>query len=145
MARTRTSKVWDISKESFLNIVKSSNSFTEIARIVNGNSTLPSGGTIKSIKNRIQKEGLDITHIPVGRDHMSKRPKKTYFDILTKPCSKCGIVKDINEFAIKKVSTGQHSTECKGCHKKVRDLYYTNNKDVEQKRVKDRRNFNVWN
>lgn len=137
MAR-RTSKVWEISKESFLTIVSNSTSFTQIANVINGDSALPSGGTIKSIKNRIKEEEVDITHIPMGRDHKSKRPKKTYFDILTKPCSKCGVVKDISDFAVRKISTGQHSTECKDCHKKVRDLYYLNNKDVEQKRVKDR-------
>lgn len=68
------SKKWSvihkISSEEFKNLVLKSESYTDMARYFN---MFPKGGNIRTIKNRIEEENLDVSHL-IGR-------KKNFFRI----------------------------------------------------------------
>jgi hypothetical protein len=60
-------------------------------------------------------------------------------------CTKCNEPKELSEFASKNRSKGTLSSECKECHKLVRNRYYQNNKVVERARVdKFKKQYNAW-
>jgi hypothetical protein len=61
-----------------------------------------------------------------------------YFSIKQKKCSKCGLTKPIEDYAIKSSLIGKRSPDCKVCHRKIRKVYYDNNTSLEKMRVRGR-------
>jgi len=57
-----------------------------------------------------------------------------------KRCCTCKKEKDESEFSWKSRRKCQRASECKECHKKMRNLYYKANKDKEIKSVDVRKN-----
>lgn len=62
------SKIYKIDSKKFLEIVNSSNTFTEIIKRCGLENK---GGNINTVKRRIKKENINIPHIKTGRDHNS--------------------------------------------------------------------------
>lgn len=52
-------------------------------------------------------------------------------------CTKCNEPKELSEFSFKNKSKGTLSSECKECHRVLRQDYYRNNKQEELARVRD--------
>ncbi len=73
---TTKSEIWKIDFESFSEIVQTSNSLAEIIR----KCGLKASGNYKTLKSRIKKEGIDISHIALGLE--SNKGRK--FDISPK-------------------------------------------------------------
>lgn len=61
--RKKRSAIWVPSKDDFEKIINDSSSFGEILRKTNG---VFGGGAYAAIKNRCEKDGIDISHIPTG-------------------------------------------------------------------------------
>lgn len=136
MERTKRSPIWEIDEDLFKKSVSAANSYYDIARIL---KLTISGGVVKTIKKRIHQLNICTLHLPVGRDHNSKRTfnVKTYFDVTSKICSICKIDKSITEYAIKEKNRGLRTSECKACHRIIRGLYYKKNTIKERKRTKE--------
>ncbi len=58
---------------------------------------------------------------------------------MDKKCSKCQDVLDISQFAWKNKAKGLYSSNCRLCQKTMRRKHYLKNKDVEHKRIKERK------
>lgn len=73
--RKRTSPIWNISKKELNEIVKNSNSLSEILKFF---GLCYKGGNGKTLKKRLEEDGIDYFHIPLGRDSNKGRkiPKK---------------------------------------------------------------------
>lgn len=56
---------------------------------------------------------------------------------MEKICIKCKIIKKIEEFGIRRDSKDGLRNECKSCRKKISNKYYSNNKDIIDKRNKN--------
>jgi hypothetical protein len=56
-----------------------------------------------------------------------------------KCCTICKEYKDLDSFAWKNRETGRRSSDCKNCHKIVRDRYYKENRVKERTRIKERK------
>lgn len=69
--RVKRSIIWKITKEHFLNVVKSSKSFSEILKHFGMTNK---GGNCITLKKRCLEENVDISHIPTGND--SNRGRK---------------------------------------------------------------------
>jgi len=61
--RQRTNAVWGIPLQELKDAVKTSNSLSEILR----HFDMKSRGNIKTIKKRMIEEGIDYSHIPLGK------------------------------------------------------------------------------
>jgi len=66
MARKRTSVFWTTPKDELVEIVKSSSSLKEIATKI-GKST--KGGSFFILKNRLNEDNIDYSHIQLGSGH----------------------------------------------------------------------------
>lgn len=60
-----------------------------------------------------------------------------------KICGKCKEEKALTEYASKNRLKGTYSSECKECHKIMRNQYYKNNTEQEKHRVKEVKRRNI--
>lgn len=68
--RRRWSPIWKVSSEKFCEIVKQSSTITEILERFGLNNR---GGNYRTLKQRIEEEGVDISHIRLGLGHNKGR------------------------------------------------------------------------
>ena len=66
MVRKRTSILWTIDKEVLNNIVKKSHTIKEI---LNHFGWRAAGANYKRIKEKMEMDGIDFSHIPLGKNH----------------------------------------------------------------------------
>lgn len=66
----RRSLIWKVSREKLIDIVKKSKSITEILFQFNLKNI---GGNYKTLKKRLQEEGIDYSHLPKGIGHRHGR------------------------------------------------------------------------
>lgn len=64
MSRKLTSKIWSIDRETLESIVKKCSSIAEIIRQLSYGAV--TGGTYKSVKERLRQDGIDFAHIQLG-------------------------------------------------------------------------------
>ena len=63
--RKRTSSIWITSKEELVNIVKSSESLSNVLKKINLDPTR-SGSRYRSLKDRLKQDNIDYSHISLG-------------------------------------------------------------------------------
>ena len=56
-----------------------------------------------------------------------------------KTCTKCKVEKPLAQFSFKNIASETYSSECKECHRSVRNSYYRNNAKKEIDRVTSRK------
>lgn len=64
MSRPKRSIIWDMPKDEFEQLVKSS---TRIAEILRAFGLMDKGGNSNTVKRRIAAENIDMSHITLGR------------------------------------------------------------------------------
>ena len=64
--KLRTSKLWTISKETYIKLLEEYNTFSTILKAIN---TVPHGGNIHTLKKVLKYYGLDYSKIPSGRNN----------------------------------------------------------------------------
>jgi len=87
--RKKTSKIWDIPLEELKTVVSDCDSVQKILKHFGINSQ---GGMTRTLKKRLDVEGIDHTHIPNGVssnkgrrfDEEFRRPKRLLSDVLVK-------------------------------------------------------------
>lgn len=76
MSRPKRSIIWSMSDEEFKKLVKNS---TSIGQILQAFNLQNKGGNSNTVKRRIQLQGIDMSHIPLGAGSNSCRefPRRT--------------------------------------------------------------------
>lgn len=75
--KRRWSPIWKVSSEKFCEIVKQSSTINEILERFGFSNR---GGNYRTVKKRIEEEGVDVSHIKLGSGHNKGRiiTKKKY-------------------------------------------------------------------
>jgi len=112
MARSRTSRIWLISKDELIKLIEQEDSISDVLRILGYN---PNTGIHKTLQKRCEEDGIDLTEIKargllkVKKSHAKAIPleeilieNSTYYrghlkdrlikeQILEEKCNKCGM------------------------------------------------------
>lgn len=82
--RKKRSVIWSISSQKFAALVKNA---TSIGQILNHFGLQNKGGNHHTVRRRIAQEGLDISHLPMGRGSNKNRtfgPRRPLKELLVK-------------------------------------------------------------
>ena len=64
MGRKRTSIVWKVDQEELVSLVKNSGALADVLRAIGLD---PKGRNLHTLKQRLEEENIDYSHIPMGR------------------------------------------------------------------------------